>query len=173
MLRLNLKKEAYWMDLPSGVRLKVRPLSSAIMSAAQAAVIKQISDWRHEIKSRSEIGADVSDIPDVDDEHTRIGLTEALLVSSLARGAIIAWEGVMDRTGNAVAPVNDQTIKELMTIWFVAQDFWKQYSAEISLLEVEGNSSRLAVNGTSAAGQDIAEDAKKKISPAAEANPAT
>ena len=171
MLKLDLKKEPYWLDLPAGVRLKVRPLSTAVMSAAQASVIKQIGDWRQEIKARSESGADVTDIPNVDDENTRMGVTEALLVSALARGAVIAWEGVMDKTGAAESPVNDQNISELMSIWFVSQDFWKQYTAEISLLEIEGNASGLAVSGTSAAGQGIAEGAAPTISPVAEASP--
>ena len=48
MLRLNLKKEPYWMDLPSGVRVRVRPLSTAIMNAAQSLVIKQIKEIQAE-----------------------------------------------------------------------------------------------------------------------------
>ena len=171
MLKLNLKKESYWLTLLADVKVKVRPLSTAVMSAAQASVIKQITQLRQERKARLEAGADVSDLPDVDDEDTRIGVTEALLVSALARGAVIAWEGVMDQTGTAEAPFNDESLRELMSIWFVAQDFWKQYTAEISLLEIEGNASGLAVSGTSAAGQTTAEDATPTISPAAEASP--
>lgn len=162
MLRLNLKKEPYWLDLPAEVKLKVRPLSTAIMSAAQSSVIKQITDWRQERKSRLEVGANVSDLPDVDDEETRHGLSESLLIKAMARGAVIEWQGVLNSAGDAPAVVNDQAVNDLMDIWFIAQDFWKKYTASLSLLDAEGNVSGLAVNGTSAAGQDTAEHVTTK-----------
>jgi len=170
MLRLNLQKEPYWLDLPADVKLKVRPLSTAIMSAAQSSVIKQITDWRQERKSRLEVGADVSDLPDVDDEETRHGLSESLLIKAMARGAVIEWQGVLNSAGDAPAVVNDQAVNDLMDIWFIAQDFWKKYTAALSLLGVEGNGSGLAANGTSAAGQDIAEPATTKTFRAAKAS---
>lgn len=162
MLRLNLKKEPYWLDLPAGVKVKVRPLSTAIMSAAQSSVIKQITDWRQERKSRLDIGTDVSDLPDVDDELTRLGLSESMLIKALARGAIIEWQGVLASEGDASPQVTHQNVGDLMDIWFVAQEFWKQYTASLSLLEAEGNASGLAAAGTSAAGLDIAKDATTK-----------
>jgi len=170
MLRLNLKKEPYWLDLPAEVKLKVRPLSTAIMSAAQSSVIKTITDWRQERKSRTEVGADVSDLPDVDDEETRHGLSESLLIKAMARGAVIEWQGVLNSAGDAPAVVNDQAVNDLMDIWFIAQDFWKKYTASLSLLDAEGNVSGLAVNGTSAAGQDTAEHATTKPSRVAKAS---
>jgi hypothetical protein len=170
MLRLNLKKEPYWLDLPAEVKLKVRPLSTAIMSAAQSSVIKQITDWRQERKSRTEVGADVSDLPDVDDEETRLGLSESLLIKALARGAVVEWQGVLNSAGDAPALLNDEAVNDLMDIWFIAQDFWKHYTSSLSLLEAEGNGYRLAANGTSAAGLDIAEPATTKPSRAAKAS---
>jgi hypothetical protein len=170
MLRLNLKKEPYWLELPAEVKVKVRPLSTAIMSAAQSSVIKQITDWRQERKSRLEIGADAGDLPDVDDEETRLGLSESMLIKALARGAIIEWQGVLIAKGDAPASVNDQAVNDLMDIWFVAQEFWKQYTNSLTLLEAEGNGSGLAVSGTSAAGLDIAKHATKKPSRVAKAS---
>lgn len=170
MLRLNLQKKPYWLDLPADVKLKVRPLSTAIMSAAQSSVIKQITDWRQERKSRLEVGADVSDLADVDDEETRHGLSESLLIKAMARGAVIEWQGVLNSAGDAPAVVNDQAVNDLMDIWFIAQDFWKKYTTSLSLLDAEGNVSGLAVNGTSAAGQDTAEHATTKPSRVAKAS---
>lgn len=163
MLRLNLKKEPYWLELPAGVRVKVRPLTTAIMSAAQSQTIKQIIAMRDARKSDPHV-------PDVDDEQTRHGLSESLLIKALARGAILEWEGVVQPDSNALEPISDQNIADLMDIWFVAQEFWKQYTAALSLLDAEGNSSRLAPNGTSAAGQDIAEPATTKTFRAAKAS---
>lgn len=153
MLRLNMKKEPFWLNLVGGVRLQARPLTTAVMSAAQAAVIKRIATMR--------------DAGEILDEDTRAGFTEALLIQALARFAIVAWEGVLQAENDDLAPVTEQAIDELMSIWFVAQDFWKQYTATLSMLETEGNASRPASHGISPAGQITAEDATSKTSHAA------
>lgn len=144
MLRLNLKKEAYWVDLPSGVRVRVRPLSTAIMNAAQSTVIKQIKALQ------ADEAAEIR--PNLQNEDSRYGLSEALLVKALAVAAIIEWEGVMNAAGDAPAPVDEQCVYDLMDIWFVGQEFWKQYTTSYFALEVEGNESRPGANGTTAAG---------------------
>jgi hypothetical protein len=148
MLRLNLKKEAYWMDLPSGVRVRVRPLTTAIMNAAQSTVIKQIKALQ------ADEAADIR--PNLQNEESRFGLSEALLVKALALAGIIEWEGVMNAAGDAPAPVDEQSVYDLMDIWFIGQEFWKQYTASYFTLEVEGNESRPGANGTTAAGLDTA-----------------
>lgn len=165
MLRLNLKKDPYWLVLPAAVRVKVRPLTTAIMSAAQSQVIRQIVAMREACKT------DLA-LPDVDDEQTRLGLSEALLIKALARGSIIEWEGVLLPDSDALAPINDQTVNDLLDIWFVAQEYWKQYTSSLSLLDAEGNGSGLAPSGISAAGPDTAGSATNSNSPAAEANAA-
>jgi hypothetical protein len=159
MLRLNLKKEPYWMDLPSGVRVRVRPLSTAIMNAAQSNVIKQIKALQAEEAGTIR--------PNLQNEDMRYGMSEALLVKALAVAGVIEWEGVMNAAGDAPAPVTDQSISDLMDIWFVGQDFWKQYTTSYFALEVEGNESRPGATGTSAAGLPTAKAASRKTSRAA------
>lgn len=128
MLRLNLQKEPYWMDLPSGVCVRVRPLSTAIMNAAQSLVIKQIKEMQEDESILK---------PNLDVDSIRFGLSEALLVKALAQAAIIEWEGVMQPEGDAVAKVTQQSVAELMDIWFIGQEFWKQYTTSYFVLEVE------------------------------------
>jgi hypothetical protein len=169
MLKLDLKKEPYWLELPATVRTLVRPLTTAIMSAAQSAVIKEIIALREERKKRLAAGADVSDLPDVENEEARMGLAEALLIKAVARLAILAWEAVLSQDGESPAPVIPQTVNDLMDIWFIAEDFWKQYTGAYTLLETEGNGSRPVANGTSAAGRTTAKAARRRNSPAAEA----
>ena len=41
MLTLDLPIEPYWLDLPRGVRVEIRPVTTAVMAAAQAG-----SAWR-------------------------------------------------------------------------------------------------------------------------------
>ena len=161
MLRLNLKKEPYWMDLPSGVRVRVRPLSTAIMNAAQSLVIKQIKEIQAEEAAEMR--------PNMEVESIRYGLSEALLVKALAQAAIIEWEGVMQPAGDAPAAITQQSVADLMDIWFIGQEFWKQYTTSYFALEVEGNGSRPGVNGTTAAGLPTAPAASRKNSRAAKA----
>lgn len=160
MLRLNLQKEPYWMDLPSGVRVRVRPLSTAIMNAAQSLVIKQIKEMQEDESVLK---------PNLDVDSIRFGLSEALLVKALAQAAIIEWEGVMQSEGDTAAQVTQQSVAELMDIWFIGQEFWKQYTTSYFVLEVEGNASRPGVNGTTAAGLPTAPVASRKNSRAVKA----
>ncbi|NBO18995.1 MAG: hypothetical protein EBV03_07185 [Proteobacteria bacterium] len=136
------------MDLPSGVRVRVRPLSTAIMNAAQSNVIKQIKALQ------ADAAAEIQ--PNMQNEDSRYGLSEALLVKALAVAAIIEWEGVMNAAGDEAAAVDDKSVCDLMDIWFVGQEFWKQYTTSYFALEVEGNESRPGANGTTAAGLDTA-----------------
>jgi hypothetical protein len=38
MLTLDLPVEPYWLDLPRGLRVEIRPVTTAVMATAQAAV---------------------------------------------------------------------------------------------------------------------------------------
>jgi len=159
MIRLNLKKEPYWLDLPSDVRVLVRPLSTAIMSAAQSMVIKQIKAQQAE--------------NNLENEQIRLGLSQSLLIKALAIASITQWQGVFLPEGEELAAVSEQSICDLMDIWFIGQEFWEKYTTSFFLLETEGNGSRPAVHGTLAAGQDTAKVATKKDSRAAKVKKAS
>jgi len=38
MIRLELKREPYWLDLAPGVRIRVRPCTTALVMAARASM---------------------------------------------------------------------------------------------------------------------------------------
>ncbi|MDE3017057.1 MAG: hypothetical protein KGI29_09100 [Pseudomonadota bacterium] len=139
MLKLDIKTEPYWIDLPSNVRIRVKPISTAVMSAARAL---SLADYR--------LMVDSGELDPANDAQ-RKGASDSLLIKALARLSIIEWTGVYDAAGVAPAPVSDQNISSLMDIWLVAQDFFNVYVTQISLLETEGNVSAPAANGTSAA----------------------
>jgi hypothetical protein len=42
MLTLDLPTEPYWLDLPRDVRVEIRPVTTAVMAAAQAAASRQL-----------------------------------------------------------------------------------------------------------------------------------
>jgi len=82
MLNLDLPVEPYWLDLPRGVRVEIRPVTTAVMAAAQAG-------------SARRLGALRAAETDLDPDMAR-GLAFAFLVKALARHAVTAWEGVTE-----------------------------------------------------------------------------
>ncbi len=144
MIRLNLQKEPYWLELPAEVKIKVYPLSTAIMNAAQSMVIKQIRE-----------------LPETT-EQNRLAISQMLLIRAMAISSIIEWQGVFAPAGDELAIVDEQNIKDLMDIWFIGQAFWEKYTTSFMILETEGNGSRPAAHGTLAAGQDTVGVATKK-----------
>ncbi len=171
MLKLDLPKEPYWLTLPAQVELFVKPLTSALMQAAQAQAVKELLALRLQRQELEDASADVSHLPDLTDAEIRHSLSEIALTKALARLAIMQWKGVLAQDSDELASVTSETVDHLMDFWFIAQDFYRQYHNSLTLLEREGNGSRLAANGTSAAGLAIASTAQTTISPAAGENP--
>ena len=156
MIRLNLQREPYWLDLPSNVRVCIKPLTSALMSAAQNSVIKEATRLR-----------ETNNLPE--DDSMRAGVSESLLVKALARNAILEWEGVLTADETKPAQVTDENVSELMDIWFIAQDFWRQYTKPLAMLAQEGKQSELSLGGTSAEAPNTASAVMNKNCRAAKA----
>ena len=85
MLSLDLPTEPYWLDLPRGVRVEIRPVTTAVMAAAQAGSARRLGALR---SSEADLDADMAR-----------GLAFAFLVKALARHAVTDWEGIGDSTG--------------------------------------------------------------------------
>ncbi|ACL58771.1 hypothetical protein [Methylobacterium nodulans] len=128
MLRLAPSSEPYWLDLLPGVRVRVRPVTVAMMLAAREAVSKVIR------------GEDRDDL----DLRTNIAL-----VGELARRAIIEWEGVGDADGVPV-PATPETIDLLMTVWAAFDEFDSRYVIPALKRDAEKNASSSSPPGTSA-----------------------
>jgi hypothetical protein len=167
MVRLGLPREPYWLDLPAGVRLQVRPLTTAVMAAAQARAQQAVTELAEQVQARREAGLPLDGLPDLEDEAERAGLAQLLLVKALARHAILAWEGVLAAEGDDTAPVTPETVGDLMEgFWVVADAFLRHYTAPIDALLSEGNAFRPSPPGTSAAGAATAPSAGPRASPA-------
>lgn len=112
MIRLDLKREPYWLDLAHGVRLHVRPITTAFVMAARVQAMKDAED----------------------DAATR----SAALLKNLAQLAVIGWEGVGDTDGNP-APVSPEAIAALLDLWPIADAFERLYLGPALVLEQEKN----------------------------------
>lgn len=115
MLKLNLKREPCWLDLAHGVRVKVRPASTALVMAA-----------RHAASRIEGEGAEAA------------GTRTATLIAELAKASVIAWEGVADDKGKP-APVTPEGVAALMELWPMAEAFERKYLAPLYSLDAEKN----------------------------------
>ena len=126
MLKLDLTAEPRWLDLGHGVRLRVAPLTTALMVAA-----------------RSDPGLEALPATASDEERALV------FARAIARFAVTAWEGVGDAAGNPV-PVTPEGIDALLEVWPLFEAFQAIYVSNGLLLDVEKNASAPSPTGTSA-----------------------
>jgi hypothetical protein len=132
LIRIDLHAEPQWLDLATGVRIRVAPLTTAIMAAARAD----------------------PDVEALGEDPAQDALAIAL-AKAIAVNVILDWEGVGDADGNPVEP-NPQTIGALLDLWPMFEAFQLEYVAKGLLLEQEKNVSAPSPNGTSAGATDTA-----------------
>ncbi len=136
MLRLNLARDASWIDLKLGVRVKVEPLTTAIMVAARTdPALRTIA----------------SGLPD--------DSIAVIFAKAIAARAIVDWEGVGDADGTPI-PVSPEAIDALLDLWPIFETFQTAYVAKGLELEAEKNASPLSPIGSTAGATGIAKPAK-------------
>lgn len=137
MLTLDLTNAPRWHDLARGVRVQLRPLTTALMVA-----------------TRSDPAVEA--VPEeASDEERAVAFAKAL-----ARRAVITWDGVGNTEGNPIDPSPD-AIDTLLDIWPIFEAFQLTYVSKGLLLEQEKNVSALSPNGPSAGASDTATRAKR------------
>ena len=124
MLSLDLPTEPYWLDLPRGVRVEIRPVTTAVMAAAQAAAARRLGTLRAATE-------------DLDPDMAR-GLAFAFLVKALARHAVTGWEGVGDTAGVPL-PLSPEAVERLMDLDDIAAAFWDRATGPVAAVALEGN----------------------------------
>ena len=137
MLRLNLAREAHWLDLPLGVRVKVEPLTTAIMVAARTdSAVRTLP-------------------PGTPDEAIAVAFAKAIAVR-----AIVDWEGVGDET-DAPIPVDPAAIDALLDLWPIFERFQMAYVAKGLDLDAEKNVSAPSPTGSTAGVSATAQPVKR------------
>ena len=125
MIRIQLSPEPQWLDLGHGVRLKLLPLTTALMVATRSDRAVQALDAEANNDTRA-----------------------AVFAGALARRAVVDWEGVGDEDGN-VLPVTPEGIDALLSLWPIFEAFNLLYVSRGMLLDAEKNASALSPTGTS------------------------
>jgi hypothetical protein len=132
MIRIELSPEPQWLDLGHGVRLKLMPLTTALMVATRFDQAVQDLD------------------PEASNDERA-----AVFAAALARRAIVDWEGVGDAEGT-VLPVPPEGIDALLSLWPIFEAFNLHYVSRGRLLDVEKNGSAPSPTGTSVGAKAIA-----------------
>lgn len=125
MLTLDLTHAPQWCDLIPGVRVKLRPLTTALIVSARG-------------------DPAIADLPEgAATEEAALAMAKAL-----ARRAILAWEGIGDADGNPIEP-SPEAIDALLDIWPAFEAFQTLYVAKALLLDAEKNDSAPLPTGPS------------------------
>lgn len=143
MLTLDLTNAPRWVELIPGLRVQLRPLTTALMVAARSDPALDLS------------AAAGDDIPMA---------TEALaltMAKALARQAILDWEGVGDAEGRPL-PISRAAIDALLDVWPVFEAFQTIYVSKGLLLDAEKNVSPPLPIGSSAGAIATARPAKAR-----------
>ena len=137
MLTLDLTNTPHWYDLAPGVRVQLRPLTTALMVATRSdPVVEAVPD-------------------DASDEARAVAFAKAL-----GRRAVLAWEGIGNADGNPIDP-SPQAMDALLDIWPIFEAFQLTYVSKGLLLEQEKNVSAPSPNGPSAGASATAKPARK------------
>lgn len=128
MFRLSLPVDPFWMDLPHGVRVRVRPLTTAVEGAAAAAAGDAV---------RGE---------DFLDDRARTYRLAMEFAAGLARYGVIEWEGVAGANGEPLA-LDADTVATLARHPDIGPAFLAQYRGTLDQQAAEGNGSTSGASG--------------------------
>jgi len=138
MIRLDLSTKPRWLDLGSGLRLHVLPVTTAIMVAARN-------------------DPAVEALPEGASQEQMA----LVMAKAVARRVVTDWEGVGDANGKPVA-ITPEGIDALLDIWPVFEVFQTRCLAPHLMLETEKNVSSPLPTGTSAGAKATARPARAR-----------
>lgn len=165
MLKLKVKTEPYWLELGSGVKVKVKPCNSAVFYEAKAFMNERVAEMAKKYKEVKDTGINQNIPLDMEDPKKREAFADQSLILGLALAGIIEWDGVLEAESDEKAPLTPEKVEELFTnFWLIAENFRQQYCGIQEILAAEKNASTPEPSGTSVTGEPIAKDADKKKS---------
>lgn len=163
MISLRQQAGPYDIELPYGITVTVKPLTTAGMAAAQAAARRRVESLEAQAIELKESGLSLEGLPDLSIEGERDGLFQDLLIKELAVRHIAGWSGIEDDP-----EINTENIAAVMSLFPVGERFFQEFTLKQVLLNAAKNGSGLSAAGTfsQAEGPDIARGAKPSKRPA-------
>jgi hypothetical protein len=147
MIDLSQRTEPYELELPYGLRVTVRSLTTAGMAAAQATARRVVEAIERQARERTEAGLALDAPPDLSAEGERDGFYQAQLIRELAVRHITSWTGVELEGGPA--PPRPEHIAAVMELCPVGERFFQEFTLRQVLLNAAKNGSGLSAAGTS------------------------
>jgi len=162
MISLKPQTEPYEIELPYGVTVTVKPLTTAGMAAAQAAARRRVESLEAQARERRESGLPLEGLPDLGGEAERDGLYQDLLIKELGTRHITVWSGVEDDP-----PVTPENVAAVMELYPVGERFFQEFTLRQVLLTAAKNASGPSAAGISgrAEGPDTVKGAAGKARP--------
>jgi hypothetical protein len=170
MIDLSQRTEPYELELPYGLRVTVRPLTTAGMTAAQAAARRAFEAIERQARERTEAGLQPDGLPALSDEGERAGFYQAQLIRELAVRHVTSWIGV--ELNGGPAPPTPENVAAVMDLYPVGERFFQEFTLRQVLLNAAKNGCGPSAAGISsrAEGPNIAEPAETTASTAPEAS---
>jgi hypothetical protein len=160
MIDLSQPTVPFELELPYGLRVTVRPLTTAGMAAAQTAARRAVEAIERQARERTEAGLALDGLPDLSAEGERDGFYQGLLIRELAIRHITSWTGV-EREGGP-APPTPENVAAVMELYPVGERFFQEFTLRQVLLNAAKNGL-----GPSAAGISSQVEGPNTVGPAA------
>jgi hypothetical protein len=171
MIDLSQPAAPYELELPYGLKITVKPLTTARMAAAQVAARRAVEAIERQARERTEAGLALDGLPDLSAEGERDGFYQAQLIRELAVRHVTSWTGV--ELDGVPAPPTPPNIAAVMELYPVGERFFQEFTLRQVLLNAAKNGWGLSVAGISsrAEGPNTAPPAATTACPAPEALP--
>jgi hypothetical protein len=171
MIDLSQPSAPYELELPYGLRVTVRPLTTAGMAAAQAVARRAVEAIERQVRERQEAGLPLDGLPDLSAEGERDGFYQGQLIRELAVRHITRWTGVELEGGPA--PPTRENVAAVMDLYPVGERFFQELTLRQVLLNAAKNGCGPSAAGTSsrAEGPNTAGPAAMTACPAPEVSP--
>ena len=144
MISMKQTSEPFDIELPYGVTVTVKPLTTAGMAAAQAVARRRVEGVEAQYKELTEAGLSAEGLPDLANDGERDGLFQDLLIKELAIRHVTAWVGIEDDP-----PVTPENITAVMSLYPVGERFFHEFTLKQVLLTAAKHASGLSAAGTS------------------------
>ncbi|MCK8787639.1 hypothetical protein M0638_25050 [Roseomonas sp. NAR14] len=141
MFRLTASTEPRWLELPHGVRIRVRPLSGVFLVTARNAGEIALQEEAKQAGEAARAGAplDPRDLNVLNTDFVAARL-EWAKAEHLGRHGILAWEGVVDEAGAPVPYTHDNAVA-IATDPSLMRPFLEAYFATLTPAFFEGEGS--------------------------------
>ncbi len=159
MFKLSTSRELRWIVLPYGVKVEVKPLTTAVNQAALAEARKRVAVLAVEADEAAKTGQPLDALgPNGANAAWLDGMWTQFYAEALGRYGINRWDGIRGDDGE-ILPVSNEAIAAFAAHPDLGVAFQSAYAETLKASAAEGNVSTASVSGDTAAAKEPAETA--------------